>query len=79
MKYNLEEVQNYLEYLYHNIDNETENINISVDILNDLREMFNCCIVFLTNSTRIQSNISLGLVASLVMNLLFLFIFVFKI
>lgn len=79
MKRNLEEIQNYLEFLYNNIDEETEKVEISVDVFEDLREVFNGAICLLFESTKVQANISLATIASLAINIILVFIFIFKI
>ena len=79
MRRNLDEIQNYLEYLYNSIDDETEKVEISVDVFEDLREVFNSAICLLFETSKVQSNISLAMLVSLVINFLLVFIFVFKI
>ena len=79
MRRNLDEIQNYLEYLYNSIDDETEKVEISVDVFEDLREVFNSAICLLFENSKVQSNVSLAMLVSLVINFLLVFIFVFKI
>ena len=79
MKRDLSEIQNYLEYLYNSIDDETEKVEISVDVFEDLREVFNSAICLLFESTKVQANISLVTLISLAINFLLVFIFIFKI
>ena len=79
MRRNLEEIQNYLEFLYNNIDDETEKVEISVEVFEDLREFFNACICVLASSTQIQGNISLATLVSLAINLILVLIFIFEI
>lgn len=79
MKKDLSEIQNYLEFLYNNIDDETAKVEISVDVFEDLREVFNSCICLLFENTKVQGNISLATLISLAINFLLVFIFIFKI
>lgn len=79
MRRNLDEIQNYLEYLYNSIDDETEKVEISVDLFEELREVFNSAICLLFENSKVQGNISLAMLVSLVINFLLVFIFVFKI
>jgi len=79
MRRDLSEIQNYLEYLYNSIDDETEKVEISVNVFEDLREVFNGVILLLFENSKVQSNVSLAMLVSLVINFLLVFIFVFKI
>lgn len=79
MRRDLSEIQNYLEYLYNSIDDETEKVEISVNVFEDLREVFNGAILLLFENSKVQSNVSLAMLVSLVINFLLVFIFVFKI
>ena len=79
MKKDLSEIQNYLEYLYRSIDDETEKVEISVDVFQDLREVFNSAILLLFENSKFQRNISLAMLISLAIIFLLVFIFIFKI
>ena len=41
----LSELQNYLEFIYNNIDDETERVEMSVDVFEDLRAFFNSAVL----------------------------------
>jgi hypothetical protein len=79
MRRNLDELQNYLEYLYQSVDDETEKVEMSVEVMEDLREFFNACILSLVETTGIQNSLVKLCFLSLLINVILVAIFVFKI
>lgn len=75
----LSELQNYLEFIYNNIDDETERVEMSVDVFEDLRAFFNSAVLMVFNVLEAQKSVSLAMLVSLAINLIFVFIFIFKI
>ncbi len=76
---NLSEIQNYLEFLYLHVDNKTEKVEITVDVFQDLRHVFNSAICLLYESSKLHSRITLAMLFSLFLNLFLVFLFLFKI